>query len=144
MASGFTIRTVSWAESADELLVVRREVFVVEQGVAEEREVDELDPLSLHVLACDEEGCPVGTARLLPCGRIGRVAVLSPWRRRGVGGALMQAVMAAAEKRGEKRIHLHAQVHSIPFYESLGFRVCGGEFDEEGIPHREMERFPGA
>lgn len=140
--SGFTIRTVSWTGSANDLLAVRREVFVVEQGVAEEREVDELDPVSLHVLACDETGRPVGTARLLPCGRIGRVAVLSPWRRRGVGRSLMEAVMAAAADRGEKRIHLHAQVHSIPFYESLGFRVCGGEFDEEGIPHREMERFP--
>jgi len=116
---------------------VRRAVFVVEQGVPEEEEIDEHDPVSTHFLAISSE-TPVGAARLLTSGRIGRVAVLREWRRAGVGRALMIAAIAAAEERGDRELVLHAQVHSIPFYESLGFAASGEFFEEAGIPHREM------
>ncbi len=139
MSASVTVAAVSWECASADLLAVRRAVFVVEQGVPEEREVDEHDTVSAHFLARDAAGRAIGTARLLPTGRIGRVAVLAEWRRSGVGRALMLAVQAAARERGERRLHLHAQVSSIPFYESLGFVVHGGEFEEEGIPHREME-----
>jgi len=136
--SAFEVIAVSWKEHSAELLAVRRAVFVVEQGVAEELEVDDHDPLSLHFLARSRASEAVGTARLLPSGRIGRVAVLSAWRRSGVGRALMEAVIAAARARGDRELLLHAQDHSIPFYESLGFAGHGPYFDEAGIAHREM------
>jgi predicted GNAT family N-acyltransferase len=133
-----TIETVTWECAAAELLAVRHPVFVHEQGVAAEREVDNLDPVSLHFLARDDQGAPIGTARLLPDGRIGRVAVLMEWRRKGVGRALMAAALFGARERGDRRVTLHAQTHSLSFYESLGFVAHGDEFEEEGIPHREM------
>ena len=105
-----------------------------------EEERDEHDAASVHFLARDASGHPIGTARLLGSGRIGRVAVLRQWRGRGLGRALMAAVIAEASRCGMTRLHLHAQVQTIPFYESLGFVVCGEEFEEAGILHREMER----
>lgn len=141
MTAFFSTGEVTWDASQVELLEVRREVFVVEQGVPEEIEIDEHDPVSIHFLARDAAGVPIGTARLLPEGRIGRMAVLALWRRSGVGRALLSAAMETARARGDSRLYLHAQVHSIPFYESLGFSVFGEEFDEAGIPHREMECF---
>lgn len=141
MTAFFSTGEVTWDASQVELLEVRREVFVVEQGVPEEIEIDEHDPVSIHFLARDAAGVPIGTARLLPEGRIGRMAVLALWRRSGVGRALLSAAMETARARGDSRLYLHAQVHSIPFYESLGFSVFGEEFDEADIPHREMECF---
>lgn len=141
MTALFSTGEVTWDTSQVELLEVRREVFVVEQGVPEEIEIDEHDPASIHFLARDAAGVPIGTARLLPEGRIGRMAVLALWRRSGVGRALLSAAMETARARGDSRLYLHAQVHSIPFYESLGFSVFGEEFDEADIPHREMECF---
>lgn len=137
MTPALCVVPVSWSSESAALLAVRRAVFVVEQGVSEEEEIDEHDPVSIHFLA-RSEGRPVGTARLLASGRIGRVAVLREWRRAGVGRALMLAAIAAARERGDRELVLHAQVHSIPFYESLGFYASGEVFDEAGIPHREM------
>jgi predicted GNAT family N-acyltransferase len=139
MTALFSTGEVTWDTSQVELLEVRREVFVVEQGVPEEIEIDEHDHASIHFLARDAAGVPIGTARLLPEGRIGRMAVLASWRRSGVGRALLSAAVETARARGDSRLYLHAQVHSISFYESLGFSVCGEEFDEADIPHREME-----
>lgn len=133
-----SIEIVSWESASSELLAVRHPVFVHEQGVAAEREVDDCDPVSLHFLARDTQGKPIGTARLLPDGRIGRVAVLKEWRRKGIGRALMQAALSGARERGDRRVTLHAQTHSLAFYESLGFVAAGEEFEEEGIPHRGM------
>ncbi len=138
-AESLVVKTVTWQEAAGALLEVRRAVFVVEQGVAEEREIDEHDAGALHFLAVAGAGQPVATARLLPCGRVGRVAVLKSARRSRVGSALMEAVHAAALARGHSRLRLHAQVSSIPFYESLGYAAHGAVFDEEGISHRHME-----
>ena len=82
----------------------------------------------------------LGCARLLTSGRIGRVAVLRPFRGRGVGEALMKAVLERAKARGMKDVHLAAQVQAMPFYERLGFEPYGDAFDEAGIAHRMMRR----
>lgn len=140
MPGHFSILPVAWESNRRDLLAVRREVFVLEQGVPEEIEIDEHDSASLHFLAVDADNVPIGTARLLPDGKVGRMAVLSPWRRCGVGRSLMMAAIEAARQQGKMGLHLHAQVHSIRFYESLGFEVRGEEFEEAGIPHREMHR----
>ena len=138
--SGCSIRKASWEEDRELLLSIRKPVFVEEQNVPEEIEVDEFDPVSEHVLAFDEDEKPIGTARLLPDGRIGRVAVLSEWRKRGVGADLMNELINTAREMGRKELSLHAQTWTIGFYESLDFEVEGEEFDEAGIPHRTMRR----
>lgn len=139
MSGWFKIDLVPWESACDDLLSVRQIVFVDEQGVPEEEERDEHDASSIHFLARDSSGHPIGTARLLDSGRIGRVAVLREWRGRGLGRALMNAVVAETRLRRMPRPHLHAQVQTISFYESIGFAVCGEEFEEAGILHREME-----
>jgi predicted GNAT family N-acyltransferase len=139
MSGSFTIEIVPWQTADRDLLGVRRVVFVEEQGVPVEDEHDEHDADSVHFLARDASGHAIGTARLLPSGRIGRVSVLREWRGRGLGRALMDAVIGEARHCGMLRPHLHAQVQTIAFYELIGFRVCGEEFEEAGILHREME-----
>lgn len=120
------------------LRAVREPVFVLEQNVPLDMEWDELDPLSRHVLALDSSNQPVGTARLTPDHRIGRMAVLRDWRGRGIGEAMLHALLDQARQLGYPAIELHAQVDAIGFYERNGFTAYGDEFDEAGIRHRHM------
>ena len=136
----FAIRTLRWSEAARQLRSVRHAVFVVEQRVPESLEWDAADATSLHALAVDARGAAVGCARLLPDGHIGRVAVLAPWRRRGVGSALLSRLIDEARARGDAHVILNAQVDAMPFYERYGFVARGDVFEEAGIAHRVMER----
>lgn len=134
----FTVRDADWDRDRLALKHVRRVVFMAEQGVPEELEWDEWDATSRHFLAEDAQGHPLGTARLLPDGHIGRMAVLQFWRRRGVGTALMRHVLAAAREAGFATVELAAQSHALQFYERFGFAALGDEFMDAGIPHRSM------
>jgi predicted GNAT family N-acyltransferase len=111
---------------------------VVEQKVPPDQEWDDRDRESSHFVALDEAGGPIGTARLLPDGQIGRMAVLEPYRRAGVGGRLLEKAVDKAREQGMTRVFLHAQIQALPFYERAGFIVEGDEFEEAGIVHREM------
>ena len=123
-------------------LNIRRVVFTEEQGVSVEDDVDGRDDEALHLLAV-KNGVPVGTARMLlsgTTGKIGRVAVLKSERGTGLGKALIEAACDLLKKRGLETAKLGAQTHAIGFYEALGFVARGPEFDDAGIPHREMVR----
>jgi predicted GNAT family N-acyltransferase len=117
---------------------VRREVFIVEQKIPVELEWDELDAVSLHAVAIDEAGQSIGTARLLPDGHIGRMAVKRAHRKTGIGAALLTALIEEAKKRGHKAAMLNAQIQVVPFYERFGFAREGDEFMDAGIPHIHM------
>jgi len=119
---------------------VRYAVFVEEQKVPPEIELDDFDPVSLHALAFDRAGRLLGTGRLLPDGHVGRMAVLRQARGTGVGSALLAALLQAARARGDREVALSAQTHAIPFYERFGFVAEGEEYDDAGIPHRRMRR----
>jgi predicted GNAT family N-acyltransferase len=120
---------------------LRRAVFIEEQGVSEADEVDDLDGQAVHLLAW-LGGRPVGSARLLrqgAVGKIGRVCVLADQRGTGLGAALMRAaVQECRTMPGVAKVKLGAQVHALGFYEKLGFVAQGPVFDDAGIPHREM------
>lgn len=123
-------------------LNIRRVVFTEEQGVSVADDVDGRDDEALHLLAV-KNGVPVGTARMLlsgTTGKIGRVAVLKSERGTGLGKALIEAACDLLKKRGLATAKLGAQTHAIGFYEALGFVARGPEFDDAGIPHREMVR----
>ncbi len=113
-------------------------MFILEQQVPRELEWDEWDGPSEHAVACDAKGRAIGTARLLPDGRIGRMAVLGEWRGRGVGAGLLETLLERARERSMPRVSLHAQTHAAGFYRRFGFSVRGEEFLEAGIPHVEM------
>ena len=134
----FSVLPAEWNAHCDPLRTVRRAVFVDEQGVPEALEWDELDGLCRHVLAVDARGEGIGAGRLTPDGRIGRMAVLKAWRGKGVGSAILVALLQAAEREGRTTVTLHAQTHAIGFYARHGFAAEGPEFLEADIPHRMM------
>lgn len=133
------VRIADWQKDGAEIRRIRETVFIAEQSVPPELEWDADDDSALHFLAFEGD-FPIGTARLLPSGEIGRVSVLKDWRGLKVGDALMHAVMEEAEKRGLNQQTLSAQVQATPFYERLGFKVISDEFLEVGIPHVDMVR----
>lgn len=138
--TGDTLRyeEVRWCDAAAELSAVRDAVFVQEQGVPPELEIDEQDPLSRHWLARAPSGRVVGTVRLTPDLHIGRLAVAADWRRQGAGQHLLTMAMDAARASGAAEVALNAQTHALGFYARLGFQAQGEVFDDAGIPHRLM------
>ena len=125
-------------------IAIRREVFIDEQNVPEAEELDDLDAGAIHILARDAEGEAWGTARLLiqgATGKIGRVAVRKGARGTGLGARLIEASIAELGRMpGVTRLKLSAQTYVIPFYERFGFVAYGPEYDDAGIPHRDMAR----
>ncbi|WP_353429961.1 GNAT family N-acetyltransferase [Paracoccus denitrificans] len=121
---------------------IRHEVFVIEQAVPEAEEWDGSDGDAIHLLARDATGMAVGTARILiegATGKIGRVAVLKSARGTGARAALIRAALDELRALpGVTRAKLGAQTHAIGFYEKLGFAAYGPEYDDAGIPHRDM------
>lgn len=119
---------------------IRMRVFVKEQAVPAEIELDRDDKRALHFLAT-AGGKAVGTARIVlhsHDAKIGRMAVIKSYRRKGVGNKLLRRAIAAARRLGATTIYLHAQVAVIGFYQRAGFRCVGPVFDEAGISHRKM------
>lgn len=134
-----TLQIMGWDDAKAEAASIRYEVFVDEQKVPLEMEVDEYDPACLHVLA-REDGRAIGTGRLLPDGHIGRMAVLKDARGKRVGARMMMVLTGAARARGDKEVVLSAQTHALDFYRKQGFVEEGPEYLDAGIPHRTMRR----
>ena len=133
------IELLSWEEARPHASPIRFAVFVEEQGVPRDIELDEQDAVSLHAVAF-EGTKPIATARLLPDGHIGRMAVLKAWRGRGLGALMLKSLVNRAKERGNREILISAQVHAVPFYRAHGFIPEGGEYLEAGIRHQAMKR----
>ena len=136
----FRVEPADFATEQAELLAIRETVFVLEQNVPLDEERDELDPRCRHVIARDPDGRAIGTGRLTPERRIGRMAVLREWRGRGVGDAMLVALVDAARANGWDVVHLNAQVSAESFYARHGFEPEGPRFMEAGIEHQAMRR----
>lgn len=135
-----SVRLTTWEDARDEASRIRFAVFVDEQHVPAEIELDAHDPQCVHALATDATGRVLGTGRLLPDGHVGRMAVSREARGRGVGGAILEALVEAARARGDREVVLNAQLQAAGFYRAHGFVEEGAEFDEAGIAHRAMRR----
>ena len=131
------IECADWDRDESSIKAIRQQVFVQEQSVPEELEWDGLDDNARHWLAWQGD-TPVATARLLSDGHIGRMAVLAPHRRLGIGQQLLQAIIDNANQQQLLEVYLYAQLPAIPFYQRQGFVVEGDEFIDAGIPHRTM------
>ena len=126
-----------WAAERRTIEAIRRRVFVDEQKIPEKDEFDGEDASCLHVLARLNRD-PVGTGRLNPAGKIGRIAVVAGRRGQGIGSQILRELLDAARQVGIREPFLHAQLQAVPFYEKFGFSREGEEFDEAGIPHVRM------
>jgi predicted GNAT family N-acyltransferase len=137
----------SWHDAESEAFSIRKLVFIEEQGVPKEMELDEHDPVAWHALAYLDSQC-IGTARLVilkdgvggigGIGRIGRMAVLPKYRKQGHGVRLLNALLDQGKAKGITQFELHAQLSAIAFYELFGFIAQGAIYDEAGIAHRDM------
>ncbi len=142
----YEVYLADWDSQHEVLSQIRFAVFVREQGVPPEMELDPQDADSshiLHVVARSPQGEAIGTARMLleqPVPLIGRMAVLKAWRGKGVGKDMLNFFCDEARRRGYTTVRLNAQTHATPFYYRQGFLSCGAEFTEAGIPHLEMRR----
>jgi predicted GNAT family N-acyltransferase len=132
------VELLEWNAARPLAAPIRHAVFVDEQKVPEESELDEHDARGGHARARDDGGRALGTGRLLPDGHIGRMAVLRGARGCGVGSALLTALMGEARRRGHAHAALSAQTHAIPFYRRHGYVVVSGEYLDCGIPHVDM------
>jgi predicted GNAT family N-acyltransferase len=136
----YQIRLADWTHDQPALRQIRLAVFVDEQRVPEALEWDGIDGDCRHIIAETAAGEPIGCARLLPDGHIGRVAVLAHSRGQGVGDALLARMIALAKEVGHRRVIVNAQTHALAFYQRHGFVALGPEFDDAGIPHQAMAR----
>lgn len=140
MTTEMHIEEGDWKTLQHDCERVRLMVFVAEQHVPKEEELDEWDAKSRHFIARDAQHMVMGCARLLPTGQIGRLAVLKPFRKRGVGGALLEAVLRSAKAAGMREVWMHAQTHAEGFYVAHGFAPEGERFMEAGIEHIMMRK----
>lgn len=141
--SGLTFRRVSNQAERDAAMAVRREVFVVEQRIAEAEEYDGLDDACLHYVALGD-GRVVGTARIrfpsADCAKIERMAVLKPFRQRGIGAGILACVEMDLRAKGIAQAVLHAQTSAVPFYMACGYIAEGEHYYEAGIEHVTMRK----
>lgn len=133
----YKIITGGWEQLEKDAKLIREKVFIQEQGIAPEDEWDDLDATVLHFIVYDREQ-PIATARLLPQHSVGRVAVLMPYRKQGIGKILMQHIIDYARQQNLPYLKLSAQTYVTAFYEALGFVVQGEEYLDCGIPHIDM------
>jgi predicted GNAT family N-acyltransferase len=133
------IDLMPWNNARAHAAPIRFAVFVEEQGVPREIELDAMDERSIHAVAF-VDALAVATGRLLPDGHIGRMAVLRAWRGRGIGGLILERLVEEARRRGDREVVLASQVHAAPFYRAHGFVEEGADYLEAGIPHRDMRR----
>ena len=137
-----TIDKISSPEAFQKCMDIRIAVFVEEQRVPMEEEMDGKDSICDHYLL-SIDAAPIGTARIFLIGniaKIGRVAIVKDYRGKGLGHALMQHMVTDIRTNHEiEKIKLSSQTYAIPFYEALGFVVCSDEYMDAGIPHKDME-----
>lgn len=136
--SEIIIKTADFNNHFSEIEKIRTVVFIKEQNVPVELEWDEFDNDSTHIIAYYDNK-PVGTARLLNDGHIGRMAVLKPYRNRNIGQNMLKYLIEIAQKKSINKIELSAQEHAVEFYKKYGFSVTGNVYLDAGIPHYNMK-----
>lgn len=134
------VKQVTTKEQLDDAFAVRRTVFVDEQQVPEEEEIDQYEDEATHVVLYDNEE-PIGAARvrvLDGIGKLERICVLSSGRKKGAGKLIVNKLEEIATSQGVSKLKLNAQTHAIPFYERLGYETVSDVFMDAGIPHVTM------
>jgi len=134
---------VTTQQELEDAFSVRNQVFVEEQKVPEELEIDEYENTSTHVVLYDGKE-PIGAGRIRQvegAGKLERICVLSSYRGKGAGTIIMNKLEEIAAENGLQKVKLNAQTHAVPFYEKLGYEVVSDEFMDAGIPHVTMVKY---
>lgn len=134
------VKQVTTQEQLKDAFLVRRTVFVEEQQVPEEEEIDQYEDDATHVVLYDNEE-PIGAARvrvLDGIGKLERICVLSSKRKNGAGKLLVEKLEEIAQSQGISKLKLNSQTHAVPFYERLGYKTVSDVFMDAGIPHVTM------
>ncbi|GJM17681.1 MAG: GNAT family acetyltransferase [Thermodesulfobacteriota bacterium] len=135
----FEVLQVSWFDMESQLRAIRTQVFIEEQNVPVELEWDEADIDCIHLLVKKGSNY-IATSRFLNTGQIGRMAVLKPYRHRGIGNAMLKKILIIAHSMDMNTVFLNAQLDAVDFYKKNGFIKQGDIFDDAGIPHLRMEK----
>lgn len=137
------IKWTSGFDDFDDAYLVRKNVFILEQNVDENIEIDEFDSIALHLVVY-KNGKPIATGRLFTMDDlciIGRVCVLKEYRGKDIGKFLMKKLMDKAESLNPYAIKIDSQLHAIDFYRQFGFEVQSGVFLDAGIEHMRMVKY---
>jgi predicted GNAT family N-acyltransferase len=135
-----TVKIVENQKELEDAYSVRKTVFIYEQNVPAEEEIDQLEEESTHFVMYKDE-FPIGAGRfrvLDGYGKVERICVLKEARKSGAGKAIMGEIEKFASTSGLQKLKLNAQTHAIPFYSGLGYEVVSEEFLDAGIPHKTM------
>lgn len=135
-----TVKIVQHPKDLEDAYYVRRTVFIHEQNVPEEEEIDQHEDEAVHFVLYQEHS-PVGAGRFRVVdgyGKVERICVLKETRKTGAGKKIMLAIEDYARKKGMTKLKLNAQTHAVPFYEGLGYQTVSDEFMDAGIPHKTM------
>ncbi len=134
------ISCVDFDKTKNDISYIRNIVFVEELKIPKELEWDDQDTTAHHYILSSEQHKILAYARLLPSGKLGRVAVLKHYRNQGLGSMLVSTICEKATKLGIETLKLSAQTTAVIFYEKLGFQISGEVFTEAGIEHRSMHK----
>lgn len=138
------VKIVNNEQELADAFEVRKIVFIHEQNVPEEEEIDQFESDSVHFVLYDDDGKAAGAGRfrvLDGIGKVERICVLKENRKTGAGVAVMIKIEEYAKSQGISTLKLNAQTHAIPFYSKLGYETVSEEFLDAGIPHKTMKKF---
>ncbi|MGX5174163.1 GNAT family N-acetyltransferase [Aliikangiella sp. IMCC44653] len=138
--SDYRFAQVSWATSANEILEVRKKVFVVEQRFDKEVLCDCFDNDCYHILAYKGDEI-IACGRLTPDGRVSKIAVLINHRGSGVGSSILTQLITLAKKLKIKNLTLNAETDLVHFYDQQSFEVDGPVYMKQGIPYQRMRKY---
>ncbi len=138
MTSKIIVQQAHWDTDQEQLINVRTRVFVEEQQVPSDIEIDGKDADCFHIKALNSANEVIGTARMLPSNYIGRMCVLKEYRQLGVGGKMLSFFINFARQKHINSLMLNAQITALPFYQKFGFVTDSEVFIEADIEHVHM------
>ena len=137
----------TWTEAFQDAYPIRLQVFVHEQNIPIDLEIDEYDQVAQHLIVFLNLK-PIGTARIFNADgneeshlKIGRLALLEEHRHQGIGSKMMERLLDYAQNNNCKKLSLNAQIDALAFYEKFGFIAEELVFDEGGISHRQCIKY---
>lgn len=136
----FNFEQTSWQKSCNEILAVRHKVFMIEQHFNEAILCDLQDPDCIHLVTRNLEGLVIATGRLSLKGRIGRIAVLLPYRGLGIGSKILSELIQIGRIHKLNDISLNAELDNMHFYDAQNFMASGPVFMKQGVPHQMLTR----